>query len=92
METLNLAPEIRKKCLKSLYKTCAGHTLLPSSLQIELPDSLMGVALYHGGFGDVWKCEYQGQDVAVKVLRRYVYSDLQKITRVSTSSATERTP
>jgi len=52
----------------------------------------MGVALYHGGFGDVWKCEYQGQDVAVKVLRRYVYSDLQKITRVSTSSATERTP
>jgi hypothetical protein len=31
----------------------------------------------------VWKCEYGGQEVAVKVLRTYANSDLRKITRVS---------
>ena len=69
--------------MRSLYRTCAGHTLLPRSLRIELPDSPTGVPLYCGGFGDVWKREYRGQQVAVKVLRTYVNSDLQKITRVS---------
>jgi hypothetical protein len=31
----------------------------------------------------VWKREYRGQEVAVKVLKRSVNSDLQKIARVS---------
>ena len=62
---------------------CAGHTLLPRSLRIELRDNPPGVALYRGGFGDVWMSEYGGQDVAVKVLRMYTNSDLPKITRVS---------
>jgi len=42
-----------------------------------------GVALYRGGFGDVWKREYRGQEVAVKVVRTYADSDLKKISRVS---------
>ena len=29
----------------------------------------MGEPLYRGGFGDVWKREYCGQEVVVKVLR-----------------------
>jgi len=36
-------------------------------------------ALYRGGFADVWKGAYCGRDVAVKVLRTYSTSDLQKI-------------
>ena len=62
---------------------CASHTLLPGSLQIELCDNPTSVALYRGGYGDVYKREYEGQEVAVKALRIYVSSDLQKITRVS---------
>jgi len=62
---------------------CAGHVLLPRSLQIELPDVSTGAPLCRSGFGDVWKRGYRGQEVAVKVLRRYTDSDLQKFTRVS---------
>ena len=35
----------------------------------------------------MWKREYLGQEVAVKVLRKYTNSDLKKITRVSPSGA-----
>jgi len=69
--------------VKSLYRTCADHALVPRSLRVELSDSPTGVALYRGGFGDVWKCECRGQQVAVKALRTYANSDLQNITRVS---------
>ena len=41
------------------------------------------VALYRGGFGDVWKGEYRGRDVAVKVIRTYSDSDLEKMIGVS---------
>lgn len=39
----------------------------------------MDSALYRGGFADVWKGEYRGQDVAIKVIRTYTNSDLQKV-------------
>ena len=57
--------------MKSLYKACAGHTLLPRSLHHELHGDLVGVPLYRGGFGDVWKHEHCDQKVAVKVLRTH---------------------
>ena len=50
---------------------------------MHFDDNPTGVALYRGGFGDVWKREYRGQEVAVKVVRTYANSDLKKITRVS---------
>ena len=65
--------------MRSLYEMCAGHVLLPGSLQIELPDISTGVPLCRSGFGDVRKREYQGQEVAVKVLRRYADGGLQKV-------------
>ena len=79
----DIAPNVRTRYLKPLYRTCAGHGLLPRSLQIELVNGLTGDALYHGGFGDVWKCEHRGQQVAVKVLRIYAKDDIRKTTRVS---------
>lgn len=87
LETIDLGQEVRRRCLKLLYKTCSGHIILPRSLQIELPGIPTGDASYHGGFGDVWKCEYLGQEVAVKVLRKYANSDLNKLTRVSPGGA-----
>ena len=66
---------------------CAINALLPRSLQIELCDDPTSVVLYRGGFGDVSKRRYQGRDIAVKVLRTYANTDIQKITRVSHSCA-----
>ena len=43
----------------------------------------MDYALYSGGYADVWMGEHQGRKVAVKVLRIYSTSDLDKITGVS---------
>ena len=83
LESPNLAPRVRRKCLKLLYKACTGHALLPTSLQMHFDENPTGVALYRGGFGDVWKREYRGQEVAVKVVRTYADSDLKKISRVS---------
>ena len=57
--------------MKSLYKTCAGHTLFPRSLHFELHDNSMGVPLCRGGSADVLKREYRGRGVAIKVLRGY---------------------
>ncbi|KAF9783784.1 kinase-like domain-containing protein [Thelephora terrestris] len=41
----------------------------------------MGFPSRSGGFGEVWKHEYRGHQVAVKVLKVYEDSDLRKVTR-----------
>ncbi|KAF9647563.1 kinase-like protein [Thelephora ganbajun] len=81
LDNSSLTPQIRRRCVKSLRKMCADHALVPSSLKIELCNNPSDVLLYRGGFGDVWKREYQGREVAVKVLRIYATSDLRKVIR-----------
>ncbi|KAF9643933.1 kinase-like protein [Thelephora ganbajun] len=66
---LDFAPRTRRECVKPLYKICAGHTMLPTSLRFELPEYNIDDIRYHGGFSDVVRCEYRGQEVAVKALR-----------------------
>ena len=79
----DLPPLIRKKCVKLLYKVCGHYALIPQTLRITAWYDRMSSALYRGGFADVWKGEHCGRDVAVKVLRTYSNSDLQKIVGVS---------
>ena len=69
--------------MKLLCKICAHYSLLPKSLQIELCYNPAGVAHCRGGFADVWKGNHCGLEVAVKVLRVYLNSDLEKISWVS---------
>jgi hypothetical protein len=78
-----LSSETRKKCLKSLYRTCGRHALLPRALKIPMCYDRTGVALYRGGFADVWKGQHRSQDVAVKVIRTYSNDGLQKVVGVS---------
>ena len=69
--------------MKSLYRMCAHHYLLPRSLQIELCYNPADVPHSRGGFTDVWKGEYGDKEVAIKVLGTSTMSDLKKIARVS---------
>lgn len=69
--------------MRLLYEMCARHYLLPESLNIGLCYNPADAAHCRGGFADVWKGEHRGVEVAVKVLRTYTNSDLEKVTRVS---------
>ena len=82
LDSMSLSPRIREKCMRSLYKMCARHTLFPTSLRIMLCDDPTDVVLFRGGFGDVSKRIYKEREVAVKTLRTYSTSDLQTIIRV----------
>ena len=68
--------------MTTLCRICSRQALLPRSVQIPLCYNRMDAPLYHGGFAEVWKGEHQGREVAVKVLRVYVTSNIVKITRV----------
>ena len=73
----------RVKCLRRLYRTCGRHGLLPKALKIPICYDRTGPPLCSGGNADVWKSEYCGRDVAVKVIRTYAKSNLQKMLGVS---------
>ena len=79
----NLTLQLRKKCLKALYKICGRQALLPRSLHILFYYDRSGDPLYSGGYADVWMGEHQGLKVAVKVLRVYSKSNLDKTIKVS---------
>ena len=78
----------RPKLLNSLCKMCDTQRSLPRTMVIgqdvltlrerELPQC-------NGGFGDVYKSEYDGRIVAIKVTRLCVTSDLDHYLSVSAS-------
>ena len=81
--SLSILPRTRRKCVKFLYKTCAGYKFLPRSLHFELHGDLVGAPLHSGGFGRVRKRGYCGRDVAVKVLQPRYNNGSQDISNVS---------
>ena len=79
----NLSPWAQNQCLRPLYRTCGRHALLPKAMEIPICYDPTGNALYSGGYADVWKGQYRGRDVAVKVIRTFSNSDLAKVIGVS---------
>jgi hypothetical protein len=72
----------RIKLLNKLCKTCSRHRVIPKSMHI--PDCSEGsVEVERGGFADVSRSTYQGRQVAIKVVRVYITSDLDVILSVS---------
>jgi len=72
----------RLKLLNKLCKTCGRHRVIPTSMHI--PDCSEGsVEIESGGFGDVSRGMHKGHQVAIKVVRMYVTSDLETIRSVS---------
>lgn len=79
----SLEPQIRRKCLSYLRRICGRQALLPRSLMIPPCFDAMENPLCSGRFADTWKGQYQGQEVAAKVLRAYSRGDFEWIRRVS---------
>ena len=79
---MRMVPSLRRKCLIMLCKICSHHALIPRSMKIPLCYNRTEAPRYRGGFAEVWKGEYEGVEVAVKVLKVFVTSDLVRITRV----------
>lgn len=75
----DLPPWTRARYLKQQYKTCGCHAILPTALKVPICYDRTEVPLYQGGYGDVWKSKYFGRDVAVKVIRTYSNTNLQKV-------------
>ena len=65
-----------------LCKICGHYASIPKSIQIPLCYNRTDDPRYEGGFAKVWKGEHEGIEVAVKVLKVFVVSNLTKITRV----------
>ena len=68
--------------MATMCRICGRQALLPRLAQIPLCYNRMDAPLYYGGFAEVWKGKHQGREVAVKVLKVYMTSDLVKITKV----------
>ena len=66
----------------TLSKICSHHILIPQSIQIPLCSDRTKDPTYEGGFAKVWKSEHEGIEVAVKVLKVTMESDLTKIKKV----------
>ena len=64
---------------------CGHHELLPGALKVQIRYGRPSNPLYRGGYADVWKGRYRGQDMAVKVIRTYATDDLREITHVRCS-------
>jgi len=61
---------------------CSRHRMIPQSMQI--PDcSEESVEVECGGFANVSRGTYEGRQVAIKVVRMYLTSDLDTIRGVS---------
>ncbi|KAF9645415.1 kinase-like protein [Thelephora ganbajun] len=74
-----LAPHVRRKCLRPLYRICGHQVLLPTSLAVPLCYNPTENPMCRGGFADVWKTQYHGREVAAKVLRTSQRSNYERV-------------
>ena len=66
-----------------LYRTCGYHALVPKAFKVLVYYDGTSDPLFRGGFADVWKGEFFGRAVAVKVIRTDSKSGLKKFIEVS---------
>ena len=78
----SLAPAIRKKGLNYLRRVCGRQALLPRSLTIPICYDPTENPLSHGELVDIWKGQYQGQEVAAEVLNLWSWNDPGKVRMV----------
>ena len=79
---IDISPEYKHRHMTALIKLSKASGLVPKCLVlegIEVDDK----PIASGGFGDVYKGRYRGQEMALKVLKVYQKSDIQKRLKVT---------
>jgi serine/threonine protein kinase len=72
----------RHRYLEVLLKLSRASRLYPESFVLKGIE-IIGDPIAAGGFADVYKARLQGQEIAIKVLRVYQKSDIDKLLKVA---------
>jgi len=77
-------PETKTKLHRALRKTCAEVGILPSSYYLDESQikKLNEVPFASGGYSDVWRATYQGENVSIKAFRVYATDNIKQLTKV----------
>ena len=72
-----------RRCLRYLCRISGRHRLLPVAYKLTPTKLRMGnKPIGSGGFAEVWKGSYNGQQVAIKILKVYSTSKTEDVGRV----------
>jgi hypothetical protein len=74
-------PEDRPRHVNTLVELCKNSGLYPDCL-IFKGIEFEGDPVAGGGFGDVYKGRLRGEDIAIKVLKTFRQTDMDKLRRV----------
>jgi hypothetical protein len=77
-------PQYKPRHIKALIKLSKLSGIVPECLVLTGIE-IDGDPVAGGGFGDVYKGKYQKQEIALKVLKVYQKSDMEKLLKVSVS-------
>ncbi|KAL5500984.1 hypothetical protein ACEPAH_9371 [Sanghuangporus vaninii] len=64
-----------------LKSAAENRGILPSNIFLSGVHRVGSSSVHGGGFADVWKGEYEGRPVALKILRIYLFPDKEKVQR-----------
>lgn len=78
----SLAPQIRWRCMRSLYEICGSQALLPKQLIVPLHYDRTESPQHRGRYADVWTIQHHGRTVALKVLKVSSSSNVERISGV----------
>ena len=73
-----ISDQERTGFLNILCKMCSRQRSVPKSMRITCRESEQADEEYRGGHASVFKGEDRGRPVAIKVVRLYITSDLEK--------------
>ena len=77
-------PDTKSKLHRALRKTCAEAGILPTSYYLDDKQikKLNDVPFASGGYSDVWRGSYKGENVSIKAFRVYTTDNIKHLTKV----------
>jgi len=78
------APDTNNGIHRALRKTCADIGILPTSYRLDdnQVEKLNDVPFASGGYSDVWRGSYKGENVCIKAFRVYTTDNTKYLTKV----------